>query len=544
MSSRWQREGKSKACDTIAITMQDFHDHSPVPRKSLSVAVLAMLVLALGIPTHPGLTPAATQKMVSETKVVANRYADAVRRGQAAVRALMKMAGIPGLSVAIAVDGEIIWSEGFGYADLEHRVPVTPLTLFRIASVSKVVTASAVAKLHEEGKLDLDAPIQRYVPTFPEKGYVITTRELAGQLGGIRHYDKRDFADGRNIDFKHYDKVSDSLTIFKDDPLVAPPGTRYSYSTFGYTLLSAVVEGASGQDFLTYLREHVFEPLRMRHTVPDDAACIVLHRAGFYQRGDNGQITNAPYLDSSYKWGAGGLLSTAEDVALFGSSHLRPGFLKSETLSLLFTSQRTSSGQQTGVGIGWRIMTDSWGRPFVHHSGSQQGSRSVLVVYRDAGVAVALATNLTGTPILVEGTAQALGEAILRVVEGRQVTDAKVKPAGIYDYTLETSQGKDGPASGIIEITCDADGCEGWMTNPKPLSEYAARNKLPIVDRLQIISVAISKTEGTAIVASPLGLCPLRARFEDGGFAGTMRAHSGNDPVDWNIRASKRAKSK
>lgn len=353
---------------------------------AIAVAILFMTATTRAQVAHT--QPSKAEEIISQRNVAAKRYAAAIRRGEAAIRALMKLADIPGLTVAVAINGEIIWSEGFGYADLEQRVPVTSLTRFRIASVTKLMTAAAVARLHEEGKLDLDAPVQRYVPAFPDKGHVITARLLAGQLGGIRN----------------------------------------------------VVEGASGQDFLTCLRERVFAPLKLRDTIPDTKAILVPHRAGFYQRSDTGHIINAPYLDSSYKWGAGGLLSTAEDVTRFGSAHLRAGFLKSETLEMLFTSQRTSDGQPTGVGIGWRSMTDLSGRRFVHHSGSQQGSRSVLLVYRDAGVVIALVTNLTGTPIFIEGTAQALGEEFLRVIEGQQT--AQSKPAGSYEYTLET---KDGP---------------------------------------------------------------------------------------------------
>jgi CubicO group peptidase (beta-lactamase class C family) len=149
-----------------------------------------------------------------------------------------------GFSVAVAVNGRVVWTQGYGYADLEQKVPVTPETKFRIGSVSKSLTAAAVARLAQEGKLDVDAPVQRYVPTFPDKGVVITTREVGGHLAGIRPYN-----DGEFETCAHYANVVDALDIFKNDPLIAPPGTKFSYSSYGFNLISAVVRGAAGESF-------------------------------------------------------------------------------------------------------------------------------------------------------------------------------------------------------------------------------------------------------------------------------------------------------
>jgi serine beta-lactamase-like protein LACTB len=155
---------------------------------------------------------------------------------------------IPGFALAVAVDGQVVWSEAFGYADLEAKRRTMPATQFRIGSVSKSLTADAVAQLYESGKLDLDAPIQRYVPTFPEKSAAITTRLLAGHLAGIRHYRGNEFTLNQR-----FPTVTAGLAIFQDDSLVAPPGSRFSYSTYGFNLISAAVEGASGEAFLSYM---------------------------------------------------------------------------------------------------------------------------------------------------------------------------------------------------------------------------------------------------------------------------------------------------
>ncbi len=384
----------------------------------LVLVAAAIMVLALEDRGHvTGQNRMSPARKTQQSKTPQSRYHTAIQSGRDAVRELIKTTHIPGLSVAVGVNGQVVWAEGFGLADVEQQTPVTPLTRFRLGSVSKMLTVAAVARLHEEGKLDLDAPIQRYVPSFPDKGQPITARQLAGHLSGIRHYQPKDYTGGRNIDFTHFDTILSSLNIFQDDPLVAPPGTRYFYSTFGYTLLSQVVESAAQQNFLDYLDERIFRHLKMAQTVADRPELIIPNRTGFYERNRDGQILNAQYVDSSYKWAGGGFLSTAQDLVAFGSAHLQPGFFKAGTLELLFTPQRTADGKETGVGIGWRIGRDAQNRRIIHHAGSINGGRAVLVIYPETGIVVALLSNLSQTPGAVEKEAQALAAAFLSLIE-------------------------------------------------------------------------------------------------------------------------------
>lgn len=328
------------------------------------------------------------------------RHAAAIDSGRAIAMRLLQERGIPGLSVAVAVDGEVVWSEGFGYADVENRLPVTSLTRFRIASISKPVTAAALGLLIQEGKLDLDAPVQRYVPTFPQKPWPITTRLLAGHLAGIRHYDGDEFRSAIA-----YPNVTAALAVFANDSLLHQPGTRYAYSSYGWNLVSAVIEGAAQDDFLGYMRERVFTPLDMHATVAEHPDSIIPYRARFYQRGRDRKLLNAPYVDNSVKWAGGGFLSTAEDLVRFGSAHLQPGFLSEETLRLLHTSQKTTAGRETGYGIGWSVGRDSTGRRTIGHSGGAVGGNTYLLLLPDQRVVVALLANISnaGTNARVAG---------------------------------------------------------------------------------------------------------------------------------------------
>ena len=331
-------------------------------------------------------------QVAAPSSVVTARYADARAHAHKVGNELLAR-GIPGLAMAVAVDGRVVFAEGFGYADLEQRVAAWPATKFRIGSISKPLTAVALMQLVEQRKIELDAPVQKYVPSFPDKGTRITPRLLAGHLAGIRHYKDDEF-----LIAKHYDSIVEGLKIFKDDPLVAPPGTKYSYSTYGYNLLSAVIESASGETFLDYMQRHVFDALGLVHTVADENRRLVDQRSRFYSRATGAGLENAPYVDNSYKWAGGGFLSTPEDIVRFGSALLHPGFLTADSLNLLFSSQKTIAGQETGYGIGWAIHKSQSGRRIYEHSGGSVGGSCQLIVYPETRVVVALLTNLGEAP--------------------------------------------------------------------------------------------------------------------------------------------------
>ncbi|MCX6951660.1 MAG: serine hydrolase [Verrucomicrobia bacterium] len=300
---------------------------------------------------------------------------------------------VPGLSVAVAVDGRLVWAEGFGYADLAQKSPVTPATRFRIGSISKSLSSVGLALLVERGQLDLDAPVQHYVPDFPDKGAVITTRLLGGHLAGIRHYRGNEILLNRP-----FPNVRAGLTIFENDPLVTPPGKEYHYSTYGWSVLSAVMESAAHEEFLAFMQTQVIGPLGLTHTRPDRAGVADPERTQFYEGDPPGGFKLTPTVDSSYKWAAGGYLSTPEDLVRFGSALLQPGFLKAESLALLFTPQKTSDGKPTTYGIGWVIGRDAHGHRLYLHTGGSVGGTSILILHPETRTVVALVCNHSKSP--------------------------------------------------------------------------------------------------------------------------------------------------
>ncbi|MDA0379372.1 MAG: serine hydrolase, partial [Bacteroidetes bacterium] len=312
------------------------------------------------------------------------------------IEAEMQAANLPGLSIAVAVDGQVVWAEGFGHADRETGQPVTPASKFRVGSVSKPFTATAVAQLMSDSRMDVDAPIQTWVPTFPTKEWTISTRQVGGHIAGIRHYEGDE-----NLSAVEYPTVQAGLEIFKDSPLLFEPGTRYAYSSYGWNLISAVVEGASGQDFLTYMDEHVFGPLGMTSTEADWATRDIAERVSFYVRDENGSPVPAPYVDNSYKWAGGGFLSTPADMLRFAEAHRSPGFLSQEALDFLQTSQQLADGSATGYGFGWTTAEDDAGRRLVGHTGGSVGGTTLLTMNPETGIVVAMAINLSGADLSV-----------------------------------------------------------------------------------------------------------------------------------------------
>ena len=230
-----------------------------------TILILVMPLLAACYTEIHGDDSSAVHSEIDEPP--AAEYADAVERARPFVRALVVEENLPGLSLAVGIAGEIVWAEGFGWADIDERRPVTPQTLFRIGSVAKPMTATAVGLLHERGLLDLDAPVRNYVPSFPEKEWSVTTRQLMGHVAGVRH---PPFDEELLFMRDHCESPLDGLELFADDPLLFTPGTRYRYSTYGWTLVGAVVEAAAGEPFLDFMQREVFDPLDMRDTALDD----------------------------------------------------------------------------------------------------------------------------------------------------------------------------------------------------------------------------------------------------------------------------------
>lgn len=327
---------------------------------------------------------------------------------EALISAAMTRLGIPGLSAAVVTERRLRWSDAFGTADLENFVPAKAVTVYRLASVTKPITATAVLQLVEAGKVDLDAPIQRYVPAFPEKQWPVTVRHLLSHQSGVRNWTDEEFHNTR-----HFANIAESLAVFKDDPLLFEPGTRTQYTSLGYNLLGAVVEGVSGKPFLEYLHDRVFTPAGMEAARGDDVLAVIPNRAPGYQLSAAGELRNSPLSDTSNRTAGGGLVATAEDVARFAIAFQRATLLKASTTQAAYGRQRTRDRKVTGYGLGW-IVGETAGRTEVYHTGGQPRVSTVLYMVPRAGLAVVLLCNLEDVSNPLLDLARQVADALLR----------------------------------------------------------------------------------------------------------------------------------
>lgn len=326
---------------------------------------------------------------------------------------------IPGVSVAVVENGAVEWTAGFGSADLENSVPATSHTLYRLASISKPITATAALLLWQQGKLNLDAPVQKYCPAFPQKDAPITTREILGHLSGIRHYKSDSQEDPEIGNTRHFQNpVQGGLDFFKDDPLIAKPGAEFHYSTQGYTLVGCAIEGAAGENYADYVRENILAPAGMTHTVVDNRFAIVPFRTRFYSKDKTGAITNAEFLDSSYKIPGGGWLSSVDDMAQFEVAMLNDRLVARSTRDLMWTPLKPTDGKEDRYALGWGTGNEL-GILDVGHGGGQQGTSTffMMVPERRAGVVVLI--NLDG------GNASDLATELMKIVIGSPQTPTK-----------------------------------------------------------------------------------------------------------------------
>jgi len=353
-------------------------------RKKFKLAFILLLLIGLHLLIPFSKASEATPSSCSE----------AIEEFEKFVRDQMALDKAPGLSVGF-LKGDYIWSRGFGHSDLENMVPAKPESTYRLASVTKTITAIAVLQLVEAGKIDLDAEVQTYVPYFPRKKWPVTVRLLLGHLGGISHYKNYGVEGG----IKVHKNTKEALAIFQDFDLVAEPGTKYNYSSYGYNLLGAVIEGVSGQSYGDYIRKHVFEPLGMSDSRLDDPSDLILNRVRGY-RLVKGEIKNSEYVDISSRFAAGGTRSTVVDLLKYAQGVIEGKVLKAETWKQMFTSMATKDGFFTGYGMGWGVRPQR-GHFQVSHGGSQPETMTYLLIFPLEKFAIAAASNLEGVNLML-----------------------------------------------------------------------------------------------------------------------------------------------
>lgn len=324
------------------------------------------------------------------------KWAAAVAQARQSARAALVARNLPGLSVAVGIDGEIVWAEGIGWADLEKRVPVAPHLRFRTGGISDALTSAAVGLLVEKDRLNLESEIQTYVREFPDKQWPITVRQVMGHVAGLRG----DEGDEEPLQ-ERCERTVDGLKRFAGTPLRSEPGTRFRYSSYGWILVSAAVEAAAKEPFFTFMRAQIFTPLNMRDTVPDSSTEPVPDRVAFYypKFAADPRYGLDPAREGDYACFAGGgaFLSTPSDLVRFALAMNGGKLLRPATVKVLQTAQLLASGADSGYALGWDIETVQLGgrstQMVGHDSEFTIGGSASLMTFPEHGIVVAVMTN-------------------------------------------------------------------------------------------------------------------------------------------------------
>jgi len=296
-----------------------------------------------------------------------------------------------GLSAGIYGNGKILWSAGAGMLDLKEKAPANAHMINRIASISKPMTAVAILQLYEQGKLDLDEPVRTYVPEFPQKPEGdFTTRQLLIHTSGIAHYK----SDKDGAVFKEYPTLLSAMGRFKDRDLIAKPGERHQYTTYGYVVLGVIIEKISGMSYEAYMKKYIWEPAGMKNTSVEKKGQVVENKSSLYKITDKGKLKDDFKTNISAKVPGGGIQSTAEDLLLFGKAILENTLIKEETRDLMITdSEMKKRGNPYAMGWFLYAKEDSLRGRIIGHSGAQAGTSTQLMILLDKGIVVSTISN-------------------------------------------------------------------------------------------------------------------------------------------------------
>ena len=349
---------------------------------------------------------------------------------------------IPGLSIAVVYDQEIVWSKGFGYSDLEHKIPASPETVYRMGSVTKVFTSTAIMLLRDQGKLRLDDPVSMYLPWFRVKSSfrdapAITIRHLLTHTSGLpREADVPYWTD-------HIFPTREQLIqVVPTQEAIAPPETTYHYSNLGMALLGEIVAEVSGRPWAEFLQTEIFEPLGMSSTSGAPGEALLQRRATPYMLiGPDGSRGIFDYYDAGAIGPAANLVSTVEDIARFASLQFTDGsaagarILKGSTLREMQRVHWVYPSYSGGRGLGFSVSHRN-GKDFVGHGGWIGGNRSSLLMVPEEKVAVITVINADDrSPGLFSRQAyEVVGSAILEATRAKTVTVESVVDPAWRDY--------------------------------------------------------------------------------------------------------------
>lgn len=448
--------------------------------------------------------------------------ASAARVSDRILAALTETNGVPGMGAAIWRDDHVVWTGSAGYRDIELKQRVDENTVFRLASVSKLFAATAAAKLREQGALDVDAPVRSIVGYLSDRWPAITTAQLAAHTSGIPHYQAVD----ENRGGHRFATVREAVGVFQGRDLLFVPQTNYNYSTYGYTLLSAVVEESSGHSYLDYLSREIVSGLKIG---PDITDTVDPNASKAYEFAD-GAIRGAAPHDFSYSWGGAGLGTSAPELARFGGWLMAGKIVSHSTFEWMLVPARLADGSKVmdrdnAVGFGWRSSRDADGERIAHHAGVATGARSALILYPDRKLAVSLLSNALWV--------SAIEQTAIMLAAPFKASDSAVPVTCPIDAVAYEGQYDNKPVAGTARVALEDGICTAVLTVQNAFGEWL--NSFPQADAatLKIIGVDPKGGFSRAALVTPIGVYDLRA--QDGG-SHYIASLGGTRTVSFNFR--------
>ena len=294
----------------------------------------------------------------------------------------------PGAAVIITKNGESIFRKGYGLANLELGIPIEPHMVFRLGSITKQFTAVSILMLYEQGKLDLEDEITKYLPDYPTHGHKITIEHLLHHTSGIKSYTNTDECmENITVDLT----VEKMIDTFKYQPMEFAPGEKYNYNNSGYFLLGAIIEKISGMTYIEFLQKHIYEPLGMKNSYYEMPNLIIPGRAAGYMKVDEG-FENCVYLSMTQPYAAGSLASSVDDMAIWDEALYTEKLVKQETLKKAWTSAKLNNGEEIGYGYAWAV-ANFQDTNLVMHGGDIPGFSTEGFRFPDDHIYVAILTN-------------------------------------------------------------------------------------------------------------------------------------------------------
>lgn len=443
---------------------------------------------------------------------------DPGERSQRLLDELVALNGVPGMGAAVWQGGRIVWQGSAGVRDVAAGTPVDADTRFRLASVSKLVAVAAAARLAEDGKLDLDAPVATLWDGVDPGWPALSVRQLAAHIAGVPHYEARDVDRGGVA----YASARDAAALVRGRTLLSTPGEQYHYSSWGYTLMSAVIEARAGQRFPDYVREHVTGDL----DISVDGRYWADPRWSRTYEFASGRITEAPPHDSSYTWAGGGFSGTPSAVAEFGGHMMTGRIVPLERFQAMLVPARFNDGREVrddgyAIGLGWRTLVDMDGHRRAQHAGVTLGARSALVTWPDLPPAEQTAVSLLSNTLWVssiETSAAMLAAPHLESPPGLVPTGCPVKA------TRYAGEFRGQPIAGTAAFTVEGGLCTGTLAlngAAKAYFDAFPQNDSP---HLRLVGLDAGPGLSRAALVTPIGIYDLRAQGD-----GSHRAAMGGD---------------